>query len=528
MTRETIVILGIPVDNLDMDQTIEGIFDLIKACRRDGRARQVATVNVDFVVNTLTWRLSRPRHPELIDILRRADLVTPDGMPIIWTSRLLGTPLKERVTGADLVPRLAEAAAHNGKSIYFLGGRGDVGSRAAQLLQKRFPGLKIAGADSPFVHIEGQALSAETDRDQEVVERINRSGADILLIGFGNPKQEVWFDRNRHRLHVPVSIGIGGTYEFIVGSVARAPDWMQKTGLEWIFRITQDPKRLWKRYFVGFFKFGLMILPAIAYYKLKRRRFKNMPPEALRFDIKDHHTRLPNMASIRVIRLPEVLDAGAVECGRESLENDVQAASEPVLDFKNVKFIDSSGLGFIVGLWRRARADNKKLNLIEIQPSTRRFFDLSRTLDVFKDRIFENLEGAVAHIAKEAKKLPFYYLEFHRRRDVRLRLYGTLDAAQMKNLDFDAVLTAIGDRDCLLDLKNLDFVDSSGIVFFLKIQKHVQKAAKDCVLFGLQDNVRQMFRITKLARLFMITADINSAERYLEKARNNQKTVGLS
>jgi len=525
MTRDTIVILGIPIDNLDMDETVERIFDLIEASRKDGIARQVATVNVDFVVNTLTWRLSRFRHPELIDILRRADLVTPDGMPIIWTSRMLGTPLKERVTGADLIPRLAEAAARQGKSIYFLGGRGDVGQQAARKLQAQFPDLRVVGADSPFVQIEGEALTGEAVKDQEVVGRINRSGADILLIGFGNPKQEVWFERNRSRLQVPVSIGIGGTYEFIVGSVVRAPQWMQKTGLEWIFRITQDPKRLWKRYFVGFFKFGLMILPAIAYYKLKRRTFKSMPPRPQRFDTQDHHTGLPDTASIKVIRLPEVLDARAVESGRESLENQVLAAFEPILDFKNVKFIDSSGLGFIVGLWRRAKADNKKLNLIEIQPSARRFFELSRTLDVFKDRVFDNLEGAVAHIAKEAKQPPFYYIEVPRRSDVMLGLCGTLDAAQIQNLDIDAVLSAIGDRDCLLDLKNLDFVDSSGIVFFLKIQKHVQKTAKDCVLFGLQDNVRQMFRITKLDRLFRIAADMMSAERYLEEAGRNEKPV---
>jgi len=139
--------------------------------------------------------------------------------------------------------------------------------------------------------------------------------------------------------------------------------------------------------------------------------------------------------------------------------------------------------------------------------------------------VFDNLDGAMAHIAKEAKRPPFYYLEVPRRGDVMLRLCGTLDAAQMKNLDIDAVLSAIGDRDCLLDLKNLNFVDSSGIVFFLKIQKHVQKAARDCVLFGLQDNVRQMFRITKLDRLFSITADMISAERSLEETRGNQKTV---
>jgi len=119
-----------------MDETVEHIFAMIDAYKEDNRPRQVATVNVDFVVNTLTWGLKHIRHPELLDILWRADLVSADGMPIVWTSKLLGTPLKGRVTGADLVPRLAEEAAKHGKSIYFLGGRGDVGKKAAELLKK--------------------------------------------------------------------------------------------------------------------------------------------------------------------------------------------------------------------------------------------------------------------------------------------------------------------------------------------------------------------------------------------------------
>ncbi len=123
------------------------------------------------------------------------------------------------------------------------------------------------------MHVEGETIADADETDMAIVERINRSGADILLIGFGNPKQEIWFDRNRNRLSVPVSIGIGGTYEFIIESVARAPRWMQQTGLEWVFRIAQDPGRLWKRYFVGFFKFGVMIWPAILHQQYKRLQF---------------------------------------------------------------------------------------------------------------------------------------------------------------------------------------------------------------------------------------------------------------
>lgn len=138
MNSETVAILGIPIDNLTMDETVARIFSMIEDYRQDRRPRQVATVNVDFVVNTLTWQLGRIRHPELLDILQRADLVTADGMPVVVISRLLGSPLKGRVTGADLVPRLAKKAVQRGKSLFFLGGREVIARRAATVLQEQY------------------------------------------------------------------------------------------------------------------------------------------------------------------------------------------------------------------------------------------------------------------------------------------------------------------------------------------------------------------------------------------------------
>jgi anti-anti-sigma factor len=208
------------------------------------------------------------------------------------------------------------------------------------------------------------------------------------------------------------------------------------------------------------------------------------------------------------------------------VENEVFDVSTPILDFRNVKFIDSSGMGFILGLWRRLNKENKHLYLIEIRPSTRRFFELSRLMDVFKDRVFGSLEEAMNHLTAENRQLSFYFLAVPRRRGVMLRLYGALDAAQMQNLNMEEILPVFGDRNCLLDLENLNFVDSSGIVFFLKIQKHIQKTARNCVLFGLQNNVYQMFRITKLDRLFKIVAHLKSAERYLERVENGQASNG--
>jgi N-acetylglucosaminyldiphosphoundecaprenol N-acetyl-beta-D-mannosaminyltransferase len=513
MAHETIVILGIPIDNLDLTETVEQTLSLVEAYGRDGRARQVATVNVDFVVNTLTWRLSRPRHPELLDILRKADLVTPDGMPMVWASRLLGTPLKERVTGADLVPRLAQAAAARGKSIYFLGGRGDVGQRAARKLKNQIPNLKIAGIDSPFVRIEGETLDTALDEDRAIVDRINRSGADILLIGFGNPKQEVWFERNRHRLQVPVSIGVGGTYEFIVGSVARAPEWMQKYGLEWLFRITQDPARLWKRYFVGFFKFGVMIFPSIVYYRFKKLVFQTIHRKAVEVDVQKTDAVDAAAQPLKVVALPRALDAAAVEQLQPAIETDLSRADHCILDFSGVKFVDSSGLGLLLSLWRRAGTRKKKICMIAMSATVRRFFELNRTFDLFAGQIFDNLDGALTRIQKQASLPSFYYVQRIRNQTVTLNLAGILDAGQMAGLDIAAVETVVGNRNCILNLKDLSFVDSSGIVFFLKIQKYTSGRGRTSLLCAVQDNVLQMFRITKLNRLFTIVSDQAAAEK---------------
>ena len=158
---DTIVVLGIPTSNLNMEDIIDHIFSMIDTWKIDGRTRRVATVNVDFVVNTLTWKLSKIRHPELLDILVRSDLVIPDGRPIIWASRLLGTPLKERITAIDLIPRLAQESALRSNSIFFLGGKGAVGQQAAEKLQAQYPQLKIAGVYAPHIHVEGTQMADE-------------------------------------------------------------------------------------------------------------------------------------------------------------------------------------------------------------------------------------------------------------------------------------------------------------------------------------------------------------------------------
>lgn len=253
------VVLGMRFDALTVPQALDRFFELAKMPPGPRGCRVAATVNVDFVVNTYCATKSTPRNPALANVLRRAELVIADGMPLVWLSRLLGTPLPERVTGADMVPLIAERAAKEHVKLYFLGGTEKYTRMAADILTERYPGLEIAGIDMPFVKLDAPD-AAELDR--EICRKINDSGASILLIGFGNPKQEIWVERNRANLNCGIAIGIGGTFNFIAGAVKRAPDWMRKSGTEWIFRIVQEPGRLWKRYGFGLLVFNSMALSA--------------------------------------------------------------------------------------------------------------------------------------------------------------------------------------------------------------------------------------------------------------------------
>ncbi|WP_263360078.1 WecB/TagA/CpsF family glycosyltransferase [Acidicapsa ligni] len=228
---ETVAILGVPFHNVTMDETLA----LIEEQIREGGFHQVATANVDFLKNAM-------RDKKLQSILCSCDMVVPDGMPVVWMSRLMGAPLKERVSGIDLVERLAELSAKRGYGIFLLGASENRSRLAARMLRQRHPNLRIVGRYSP----EQRPLD---DMDhEEILHRIEEARPDILLVAFGNPKQEQWLAMHRDRLKVPVCIGVGGTLDFLSGTVSRAPSWVQRMGFEWFYRMLQEPQRLAARY----------------------------------------------------------------------------------------------------------------------------------------------------------------------------------------------------------------------------------------------------------------------------------------
>ena len=253
---DVVKLFGIPVAKVTEPQAVERIVALARKGRSadSSRAAMVVTLNVDFVTNAVRgWPFGG--NDELWGYLKEADLVTADGMPIVWLSRLKRNPLPARVTGADLVPMICKRLAEENLSVYVLGGSGPALDAAFEKLRAQVPGLKVAGCDPAFVSLDGDS--------SEIVARINAARPALLFVALGNPKQELWMGRNAAKLDVPVLMGVGGTFNFIAGSVKRAPRWMQRLGMEWIYRIKQEPRRLWRRYVYGLMKFSWLSLRAV-------------------------------------------------------------------------------------------------------------------------------------------------------------------------------------------------------------------------------------------------------------------------
>ena len=239
------------VDNLTMQEALDAIDYLImKDCNA-----YVVTPNVDHIIQL-------ERGGELVEVYKHANLILTDGKPLIWISKWYRTPIKEKISGSDLFPRLCALAAKKGYKMFFLGAAEGVAAKAAEKLKKKHHGLQVVGTYSPPFGFE-----KNEEEMNNIKKMIRVAKPHILIVGLGCPKQELFILHHREELGVPISLGLGASLDFEAGNIKRAPRWMADHGLEWLYRITQDPKRLAKRYLVDDRKiFGLAI-------KYKKARF---------------------------------------------------------------------------------------------------------------------------------------------------------------------------------------------------------------------------------------------------------------
>lgn len=228
--KSRITLMGCEIDNLSMEETLVSIEGLI----RSGQPNQHVVVNVDKLVKA-------SRDPELRRIINACALVNVDGMPVVWASRLLGKPLKERVAGVDLFEALMRRAGDRGWRVFLLGAREEVVRAVCDTYQRKYPLLAIAGYRNGYWSAQEEAA---------VVEQVRASRADLLFVAIGSPQKEQFLGRHQAAMRIPFAMGVGGSFDVAIGRVKRAPRWMQQAGLEWFYRFLQEPRRMFRRYFI--------------------------------------------------------------------------------------------------------------------------------------------------------------------------------------------------------------------------------------------------------------------------------------
>lgn len=341
------VIMGVPFSGLTNEETLEYIDDVIAR----GRREIIVTANLDCTV--------RARKDSMMKrVMYTASLVTADGMPIVWAGSTMKPPVKERVAGSDFIPLLLQRAAEKGHSVFFLGGREEVARRAVQQCEINYPGLKIAGAYSPPFGSVWEMDNAA------LVERVNNAAPDIVIVALGNPKQEYMMSMHHHTLNAPIQIGVGATIDFLSGLIPRAPEWMRMRGIEWLFRLFLEPRRLAKRYALDIIQGVIPMIVQVAANALMRviRAFRKssalQPPVVAHVTLKAGD-ELVQVSMVEHCCCNEIAYLATLEGGPAG--KDIDAV---ILDLRQCRVIDSEGISGLVAIDKTLRAEGKHCILL--------------------------------------------------------------------------------------------------------------------------------------------------------------------
>ncbi len=475
--------LGVPFDNITVAETIARIEQMIAS----RQPHYLVTANVDFLVQARA-------DIELHRILADAHLVLCDGTPLVWASRVLGNPLPERVAGADLVPLLIRVAAAKGYRLFLLGASPESASAAVARLQEQYPSLIIAGHYSP-------PLAPLLDMDHEQIRRrIIKAKPDILLVAFGCPKQEKWMWMHHRSLGIPVCAGVGGTIDFLAGRLKRAPRWVQLSGTEWIFRLLQEPSRLFRRYTKDLWIFGRAILPEI--WHLRVRRARSTPPSSPAAAPVDANAKAQFEGDgFYLASAPAELDAATMYRDGDWFTHMLASGLDCVLQLAEVKFIDSTGMGVLIKAQKRLRDSGRHLVLLAPSSIVQRSLSLMRLESFFM--IAPDLSAAWR--ALEEKK------------NVQVGCHvapgpgcvqwaGELTAGNLESLwlQTSAWLSGLPEKSAaVIDLSQVRFIDSSGLGLLIRLRKLASQQQRSLRFITLPPVVLNVIRIAQLEKFLL-------------------------
>ncbi len=466
-------ILGVPFDNVSGTNALSQIEAMVAS----RRPHYVVTANVDFLVQA-------HRDVELRRILVDADLVLCDGTPLVWAARWLGNPLPERVAGSDIAPRLIRLAADRGYRIFFLGAAPGVAAEAAARLQSEYPALQIVGHYAPpFADLLEMDHAA-------IAERIRAARPDLLLVSFGCPKQEKWIAMHHRALGVPVCIGVGATLDFLAGRVRRAPRWMRRSGCEWLYRLSLEPRRLYRRYATDVRTF----LPAVAKQWWRMSRPHGRPAAA--------PAVVASEVGWRQIDAGTDLDRAALERHGAIWRDLAAAPAHCVLDVSRLQRIDATGVAFLARCRKAYRDRERRLVLVAPSRRLRAALEALRLADFFT--IAPTATDARQIVTTSGRPAPVI-------RDGTTRSLawcGEITAANVDDVwamttDHVRTFAVSGATLVIVDLSRLRFIDSAAAGMMLRLKKWARQLPAEILFTHSQPNVRNVLQLTRVDQVLL-------------------------
>lgn len=475
-----IAILGVPFDSLTTAEAIEIITRMVSS----RQPHYLVTANVDFLVQA-------QEDIELRRILFDAHLVLCDGTPLVWASRWLGNPLPERVAGSDLVPLLLRVAEEKQFRIFLLGATPESAAQAVANLKAKYPRLPAVDHHSP-------PFNKLLEMDHEgIARRIREARPDFLFVSFGCPKQEKWIAMHYRSLGVPVSVGVGATIDFLAGQVRRAPKWMQRTGTEWIFRLLQEPRRLFARYAKGIWVFGRGII--IQWWNLQFRAPK------IRAQVS---TPVRTEPSWQCVKLPPRFDMAAARNDALLVDQVLADGRDCLLDLASVEFIDSTGIGLLIRLQKKIRASGRQLVLLQPSQNVQQALRLMHLHNFFATA--PDIAGAHEVISARQREegspaLPSVAAAFN-----PLVWQGEITAANAESVwrrtEAHIRSLAAAHRDVIIDLAAVRFMDSTGAGLMVRARKLAQRENCRLTYRNLPEAVLNVLRLARLEEYLLNTA----------------------
>lgn len=474
-----VILFGAPFDVLTFETTL----DWIDARIHDRRASQISTANLDFL-------RAAAEDPEMQRILFEADLIMADGHPVVKLASCFGPSLPERVTGSDLTPMLAERAARKGHRLYFLGGAPGVAQKAADILEAKHEGLKVVGCYSPekasVIEMESKAIIAD----------IKEKKADAVLVALGAPKQEKWIHMHLNDYAAPVSIGIGGTLDFVAGAQRRAPVWLQCLGLEWLGRLLSAPRRMFNRYWLD----GIFLLKMLLKIMLLRiwpnRVNASLPGEIAR-QMKRH-------VDVAIMTSCDTQEAAEAEAQRI-----FQATSEqtPLLvSTESQHWLNSVELGVLFAVSRAARKAGRMLMVV---PPSLRIQHLLKVqgLDQFITVVMSHDEADdIVNLNSAARDKSQPLISAQHGGQLVVNLPDEVTVSNRDCLAEDDLQRAIDDfgggcRKIILNAESLRFIDSAGLARIVTLHKLAGRHGIPMVWQGVRGNVLAVLKTVRLDKM---------------------------